>query len=107
MIEVATTDAANTLEMPARAAIELPVVLAALSDPVRLAIIRELAQRGEVACGTLALPVSDSTRSHHLRTLREAGVTVTRIEGQRRLVSLRRGDLDARFPGLLDVVLAG
>jgi DNA-binding transcriptional ArsR family regulator len=96
----------KTLEMPPADAVELPAVLAALSDPVRLAIVRELARRGEVPCGTLDLQVSASTRSHHLRTLREAGVTVTRVEGQRRLVSLRRDVVDARFPGLLDAVLA-
>jgi DNA-binding transcriptional ArsR family regulator len=62
--------------------------------------------QGEQACGLLALPVSDSTRSHHLRVLRDAGVTATRVVGTRRLVSLRREDVDARFPGLLDSVLA-
>jgi DNA-binding transcriptional ArsR family regulator len=44
--------------------------------------------------------------SHHYRVLREAGVTWTEVEGRTRYVSLRRGDLDARFPGLLDAVLA-
>jgi hypothetical protein len=31
----------------------------------------------------------------------------TRYDGQRKLVMLRRDDLDARFPGLLDAVLVG
>jgi len=53
----------------------------------------------------MPLPVSASTRSHHLRILREAGVTVTRVEGTQRMVSLRRDDLESRFPGLLDAVL--
>ena len=93
------------LEMPDRADIELSAVLHALSDPVRLEIVTTLASGGERACGTLALPVSDSTRSHHLRVLRDAGVTATRVEGTKRIVSLRREDVDARFPGLLDSVL--
>jgi DNA-binding transcriptional ArsR family regulator len=95
------------LDMPEREQIELPAVLEALADPTRLEIVSILAADGERACGTLALPVGDSTRSHHLRVLRAAGVTATRVEGTRRLVSLRRADLDARFPGLLDSVVAG
>jgi DNA-binding transcriptional ArsR family regulator len=51
--------------------------------------------------------VSKATRSHHFRVLREAGVTHTRLEGTHRHVSLRREDLDARFPGLLGAVLLG
>lgn len=94
------------LEMPDREDIDLSAVLHALSDPVRLEIVATLAAAGERACGLLALPVSDSTRSHHLRVLRDAGLTATRVEGTRRIVSLRRDDVDARFPGLLDSVLA-
>ncbi len=97
----------NVLEMPAAEAIELPEVLHALSDPVRLEIVRALAADGEQACGILPLPVSASTRSHHFKILRDAGVTITRAVGTQRLVSLRRGDLDHRFPGLLDAVLRG
>jgi DNA-binding transcriptional ArsR family regulator len=86
--------------------ITLPGVMGALSDPVRVTIVRELATQGELVCGTLDLGVSKATRSHHLRVLREAGVTHTRVDGTRRHVSLRRDDLDARFPGLLDALLA-
>jgi DNA-binding transcriptional ArsR family regulator len=92
--------------IPDRTELELTAVLHALSDPVRLEIVSVLATDGERACGSFPLPVSDSTRSHHLRILREAGVTVTRAAGQRRFVSLRRDDLEARFPGLLDSVLS-
>jgi DNA-binding transcriptional ArsR family regulator len=93
------------LDMPAREELELPAVLSALSDPVRLQIVSILAG-GERPCGSFPLPVADSTRTHHLRILREAGVTATRLDGTRRLVSLRGEDLDARFPGLLETVLA-
>jgi DNA-binding transcriptional ArsR family regulator len=94
------------LDMPDDREISLPDVLDALGDPVRLQIVRELAGGGEVACGALVVPVAVSTRSHHLRTLREAGVTRTRVVGTQRLVSLRRDSLDVRFPGLLDAVIA-
>lgn len=81
-------------------------MMAALSDPVRVAIVRALAAQGESACGTLELGVSPATRSHHFRVLREAGITLTRPEGTHRYVSLRRDELDERFPGLLDAVLS-
>jgi DNA-binding transcriptional ArsR family regulator len=83
----------------------LASVMDALSDPVRVAIVRALAAEGEAQCGTLHLGVSPATRSHHFRVLREAGITLTRPEGTHRFVSLRRDDLDERFPGLLDAVL--
>jgi DNA-binding transcriptional ArsR family regulator len=96
---------ATTLEMPAREDLDLTRILAALGDPVRLEIVRALARSGECRCGALHLRVSDATRSHHLRILRESGVTSTRVDGTRRFVSLRRDDLDARFPGLADAVV--
>jgi DNA-binding transcriptional ArsR family regulator len=90
--------------MPDRDELELTAVLQALADPVRLEIVAALA-RGERACGSFPLPVSDATRSHHLKILRAAGITATRLVGTQRLVSLRREDLDARFPGLLDLAV--
>jgi DNA-binding transcriptional ArsR family regulator len=86
--------------------VSLAAVMAALSDPVRVAIVRGLAADGECTCGTFDLGVSKATRSHHFRVLREAGLTHTRAEGTHRHVSLRRDDVDGRFPGLLDAVLA-
>jgi DNA-binding transcriptional ArsR family regulator len=91
---------------PATSDLDLTTVLQALGDPVRLTIVRVLAAEGERACGSIELGVSKATRSHHFRVLREAGLTRTRLEGTRRQVSLRGEDLDARFPGLLDAVLA-
>jgi DNA-binding transcriptional ArsR family regulator len=92
------------LPMPAAAEFELPKVLEALADPIRLEIVAAVAP-AELPCGSFPLPVSDSTRSHHLRILRGAGVTQTRVSGTQRLVSLRRDDLERRFPGLLGSVL--
>jgi DNA-binding transcriptional ArsR family regulator len=87
--------------------IELPAVLHALSDPQRLHIVRELAAKSEPRrCGSFDLDITKSTLTHHFRVLREAGVIEQRVEGTARLNSLRRNDLDERFPGLLDAVLA-
>jgi DNA-binding transcriptional ArsR family regulator len=89
--------------------LSLPKVLAALADPARLATVRRLAELGESACGQIqheaGLDVSKSTMSHHLRILREAGITNSRVQGARRMLTLRRAELDTRFPGLLDAVL--
>jgi DNA-binding transcriptional ArsR family regulator len=93
------------LHQPTVEELDLTTILQALGDPVRMTIVRELAASGEQVCGAMELGVSKSTRSHHFKTLREAGLTDTRVEGTHRHVSLRRDDLDARFPGLLDAVL--
>lgn len=97
---------ARSLDHPEREQIELAAVLHALSDPMRLSVVRTLAaESGERACGTFGLPVSKSTCTHHFKVLREAGVIRQRVRGTLRLSALRREDLDARFPGLLDAVL--
>jgi DNA-binding transcriptional ArsR family regulator len=81
-------------------------VLHALSDPIRLQMVRELALRAEpCACGAVQVPVSKSTQTHHWRVLRESGVIRQVERGTTKLTELRRDDLDARFPGLLDCVL--
>jgi DNA-binding transcriptional ArsR family regulator len=91
---------------PDRADLQLVDVLNALSDPVRLQIVRMLDSSERVLnCGDIDLPVVKSTRSHHFKVLREAGVIETWVEGTRRYNQLRRQDLDARFPGLLDAVV--
>lgn len=95
----------RTLHHPPRKSLTLTGVLYALSDPVRLSIVRHLAEDDGKACGTFCLPVAKSTASHHFRVLREAGVIQMRAEGAQCINSLRREDLDARFPGLLDAVL--
>jgi DNA-binding transcriptional ArsR family regulator len=96
----------KTVVQPAASDISLLAVMGALSDPVRVAIVKILAADGERMCGTMEFGVSKATRSHHLRVLREAGVTHTRVEGTRRYTSLRRDALDERFPGLLDALLS-
>ncbi len=89
--------------------IELLEVLKAVGDPVRLQMVGLLSDGELRGCNTDAfgLDLHKSTLSHHLRVLREAGVTSTLVEGRSRGVRLRRADLDARFPGLVDGLLAG
>ncbi|WP_405445153.1 helix-turn-helix domain-containing protein [Streptomyces achromogenes] len=93
------------MEQRERGDVELAAVLHALGDPVRLALIRRMAEDGESACSPDGLDVPRSALSHHWRILRGAGITETRRAGKARLMTLRRADLDARFPGLLAAVL--
>jgi DNA-binding transcriptional ArsR family regulator len=93
------------LSHPPGPKIDLAAVLHALSDPIRLRIVAALAVGSERTCGSFDLPVVKSTCTHHFKVLREAGVIRQRHEGTTRLNSLRREDLEARFPGLLDSVL--
>src|SRR6516165_580703 len=95
---------------PAVADIQLPRVLAALADPHRLAAVQFVARHGESWCAQVieeaGLPMTKPTFSHHLRILREAGIVTKRIEGAKGYMSLRKTDLDRRFPGLLDPVVS-
>jgi DNA-binding transcriptional ArsR family regulator len=93
---------------PDLATIDIATVLHALSDPVRLEIVRQVAgcgAPGELTCGELELPVAKSTGSHHIKILSSAGVIAEREEGTRKHLRLRRDELNQRFPGLLDSVL--
>ncbi len=87
---------------------DVTAVLHSLSDPVRLDIVRQLAEQpegGELSCGQLDVPVGKSTCSHHLKNLACAGVTAEREEGTRKYIRLQREELEARYPGLIDSVL--
>ena len=86
--------------------VALTDVLYALSDPTRLQIVAALAECSEQTCsaGPLA-SIPKSTLAHHFKVLRETGVITTRAEGTQSVNSLRRADLDMRFPGLIDAVL--
>ena len=73
---------------------------------VRLKIVAALAGGdGELSCGSFEVPVTKSTCTHHFRILREAGVIHQRQVGTSRLNTLRREDLEARFPGLLETIV--
>jgi len=88
--------------------IALANVLAALGDETRLAIVATLARNDDDAmtCSQFLHLGSKTGLSYHLAKLREAGLVHVRPEGTKRLISLRRADLDQRFPGFLDSVVA-
>ena len=98
----------SLLEGPDLDEIDGMTVLQALSDPVRLEIVRQLSGcsgGGELKCGQVELPVTKSTASHHFRILLAAGVVAERAQGTSKFLRLRRAELEERFPGLLDSVL--
>jgi DNA-binding transcriptional ArsR family regulator len=96
----------ETLLHPAPRDFKLPGVLYALGDPIRLEIVRCLAHSGGVCCAGLSQQLPKSTLTRHFRVLRENGVIMQQRNGRQCLNTLRRDDLEARFPGLLDTVLA-
>jgi DNA-binding transcriptional ArsR family regulator len=91
--------------------LDLPSVMHALADPSRLRMVAALDGGAELSCAELGeragTATAKSTTTHHVGVLREAGLVRTRYEGQRKLVTLRRTELDAKFPGLLDAVISG
>ncbi|GDY31851.1 ArsR/SmtB family transcription factor [Gandjariella thermophila] len=92
---------------PNREEINLPAVLHALADPMRYRVVATLVREPdgtERTCSSFGLPVSKSTRTHHFRVLREAGLIRQVDRGNSRMTRLRRADLEARFPGLLDLL---
>lgn len=86
--------------------VELVEVLRALGDPVRLQIFARLTEERELTCGPLAqdLGLPKSTLSHHLKILRECGITVTIPDGVHRRVRLRTDELEDRFAGLVQLL---
>lgn len=94
-------------EHPEISEVTLPVVMQALSDPCRIAIVRELLVQGRaLACNEVPLDISKATRSHHFEVLRSAGLIFTEAEGTKCMTTLRREDIESRFPGLLSLVSA-
>ena len=91
---------------PDRHQIRLENILSALGNPLRLEIVRVLADDGEHPCGTVLNGVAKSTLTRHWQVLRDSGIIRQRPYGRENLLSLRREDLDARFPGLLDALLS-
>ena len=95
----------TVLDQPATAELDLATIMGALADVHRLAIVRALAEDGERVCGTFDLGISKATRSHHLGSCARPASPTHASDGTRRIVSLRRDDLEARFPGLLAALL--
>jgi DNA-binding transcriptional ArsR family regulator len=102
----ATSSYHEKIPHPATTALDLATIMRTVGDPMRLEIVRILGDDRPRVCNELssALGIPPSTGSYHLRLLREAGVTRTQAKGTLRLISLRRDDLEERFPGLVDVL---
>jgi len=101
-----TAAMAKDLFHPALDDIDPAVLLAAMGEPTRLAIVLSLAEEeAECRCGAFNPLASASNLSYHFQKLREAGVTSTRHAGTSKFIRLRRDDLDRRFPGLLDAII--
>ncbi|MEZ5326275.1 MAG: helix-turn-helix domain-containing protein [Verrucomicrobiales bacterium] len=94
-------------QQPGMEQVTLSAAMQALADPCRLAIVRRMLEQPEheFACNEFELDLSKATISHHFETLRDAGLIQTRVDGRKCLSSLRRASFEARFPGLLDLVL--
>ncbi|WP_328953024.1 helix-turn-helix transcriptional regulator [Kitasatospora purpeofusca] len=95
---------------PDREQIRIEHVLSALGNPVRLSAVRVLNGGGAHNCGSVLTAIgitAKSTMTHHWRVLRDSGVIHQLPSGRENLLRLRREDLDARYPGLLDAVLSG
>jgi DNA-binding transcriptional ArsR family regulator len=87
--------------------VDLSQVFRALADPLRRAVVAELAadpDDGERACASFVMPVAKSTKTYHWRALREAGLVLQRDAGNGTFVRLRRAEFERRFPGLLDTL---
>ncbi|MEU6310403.1 helix-turn-helix transcriptional regulator [Streptomyces sp. NPDC047014] len=94
---------------PSAEEMSLLTVLGALADPLRYSVVSALVREPEGTartCASFNLPVSKSTITHHFRILREAGLVRQVDRGNSRAATLRREDLEQRFPGLLELIRA-
>ena len=83
----------------------LSTILNALGDPIRLQIMKNLANQGETTCASCNINLPKSALSHHFKVLRESGLINVRIEGKQRFLSIRYDELEDRFPGLLNAII--
>src|ERR1700677_202973 len=97
----------KNLNHPSKDDISIFAILYALSEPLRFAIVEQLANGEEMTCGGFKLPCvkGKSTMTHHFKVLRDAGLINTRVDGREHYTSLRRQDIEERFPHLLEVLV--
>ncbi|WP_339180351.1 metalloregulator ArsR/SmtB family transcription factor [Paenibacillus sp. FSL R5-0701] len=96
----------RTPTIPMASEFKLTTVCNALGDPIRMKIAHCLASSGEKNCSAFEVDhISKSTLSHHIKILREAGVIQPRIVGKQHFYSLRKEELNTRFPGLVEMIL--
>ena len=93
---------------PAMETVELVDLLRALADPTRLKIVRILADGAPhpKTAWEWDFDMQKSALAYHFKALREAGITNTIVNGRAHDIQLRRAELDARFPGLIEALIA-
>ncbi|NNH70005.1 helix-turn-helix transcriptional regulator [Nocardia uniformis] len=96
----------KSVDHPAIEDVAIDDVLHALADPTRRRIVRMLIEEGDRPCGTFGLGMAPSTISHHFKALRNAGLIRQFDSGRQRMNTLRLTELETRFPGLVDSILA-
>ena len=84
---------------------EVAVLAKALGHPMRVRILRLLAERRACQCGELVaeLPISQATVSEHLRILKAAGLVQGEIDGPR-ICYCASGDRLRRLEALLGLM---
>lgn len=91
----------KTVLYPSLNKVPLSLIFDALSDPVRLKILKSLLEEGEISCGNCKSSLSKSTMSHHFKILRQTGLIQRREEGRVHFLSIRETEIEKRVPGLL------
>ena len=88
--------------------LKLESVLYALADPVRLEIVRRLANGDcPLNCSSAApAHLPKSTQSHHFQILREAGLICSERRGTEVVNTLRLDEIERKFPGVIGAILA-
>jgi DNA-binding transcriptional ArsR family regulator len=82
----------------------LSAIMDALGDPIRLKIVRMLLENGEIGCGGFELDLPKSTRSHHFKVLRDAGIILKHEEGTKIFNYINEEALEERCPGLVNMI---
>lgn len=96
----------RSVEHPELEQITLQQLLEAMVDPVRRAVVGQLARaEGDLSCGTFEVEVSRSTLTHHFNVLREAGVIRQYYVGTAKMNALRTAEMEERFPGVLSALV--
>lgn len=96
-------------ELFERTLVRPAAIAKALSHPVRIKILKILAESDVCICGEIVdrLPLSQSTVSQHLKELQEAGLIKGTVEGPRMCYCLNRKAVEKalhEFGGLLSSI---
>lgn len=75
----------NSIDLSEDTLVQSAAIAKALGHPVRIAILKILAERDICFCGDLTeiIPLAQSTVSQHLKALKKAGLITGEVEGVR------------------------